>query len=124
MWNSLTRGGERCLQVATRSLDSVVSEAGWPGIAGIKIDAEGAEWSVLCGAQQVLDRNPHAFCMLEVEGGERTGESLRVLQHLAHRGYQFSRFTWRGPRPETLGSLERRLSMPRGNWANILAETR
>jgi len=124
MWNSLARDGVRYLQVATRSLDSVVAEAGWPSVAGIKIDAEGAEWSVLCGAEQVFHRNPGAFCMFEVDGGERAGDSLRILRHLAQRRYRFSRFTWRGPRPETLASLERRLSMPRGGWANILAEAR
>lgn len=121
MWNSLVRDGNGSVRVATRSLDSLIGEAGWPAIAGIKVDAEGAEWSVLSGAEQVLARNPSAFMMLEVDGGARVEESLRVLEFLADRGRRFSRFTWNGHVPETLASLHRRLATRRVAWANVLA---
>ena len=122
MWNSLAQPGVRYLHVTTRSLDSVMIEAGWPSIAGVKIDAEGTEWSVLCGAEQLLKRNPSAFLMLEVAGGERIEESLRVLQFLVDRGYRLSRFTWTAATPETLVSLKERLKRRKGAWANVLAE--
>jgi FkbM family methyltransferase len=125
MWNSLAENGrdrQEGLLVATRSVDSVVEQAGWPPVAGLKIDAEGAEWSVLGGAERTLARNPGAFLMLEVDGGERSGESLRVLRHLGDRGYRFSRFTWSQLVPESMESMTGRLSAGRDAWANVLAE--
>jgi FkbM family methyltransferase len=123
MWNSLARGGARGVHVATRSVDSVLAEAGWPEVAGLKIDAEGAEWEVLCGAEGALARNANAFLMVEVDGRERRRESLRLLRFLVSRGYRLSRFTWSGPQPESLASLERRLSTNSRPWANVLAES-
>jgi len=123
MWNSLARGGARGVQVATRSIDSVLSEAGWPEVAALKIDAEGAEWEVLSGAEGALARNANAFLLVEVDGGVRRQESLRLLRFLVSRGYRLSRFTWSGPQPESLASLERRLSTNSRPWANVLAES-
>lgn len=96
MWNTLrgdTLKGGRSISVATRSLDSLIGELGWPPVAAIKLDVEGAESEVLRGGEQVLARNPSAFLTIEVSGGgdERIAASLETLRWLEERGYRFRR---------------------------------
>ena len=102
MWNTLRHGtldGEtHAVTVKTRTLDSLMAEHGWPSIAGIKLDVEGAESQVLRGSEQLLNRNPGAFLIFEVAGGrpERISASLESLRVLEQRGYRFSRLGARG----------------------------
>jgi FkbM family methyltransferase len=95
MWSTLAvgtlSGVAGAVNVRTRSLDSILAEAGWPPLAGIKMDVEGVEAAVLRGATEVLARNPRAFVMCEVSGGnaERVQASLATLQLLEGQGYRF-----------------------------------
>ena len=105
MWNTLRQGTldeeTGSIEVVIRSLDSLMEEHGWPSIAGIKLDVEGAELEVLRGSEKVLARNPRAFVMIEVSGGnaERVAASLETLRWFEERGYQFRRFSARGAGP-------------------------
>ena len=88
----------------------------------MKIDVEGAELDVLRGSTSCLDRNPHAFVIVEVGGRRwRLERSLAVLHHLEDHGYRFRRFK-RGAAPtaETVSSIASVLKG--GNMINIVAE--
>ena len=97
MWSTLKEGtlGDNAtsITVATRSVDSIIGELGWPAVAGLKMDVEGAESEVLRGCFEVLRRNRDAFLLFEVSGGneERGPLSLDTLRVLEERGYQFRR---------------------------------
>ena len=103
MWNTL-RGealadtNATSIAVDTRSLDNIVADAGWPKIAGIKLDVEGAESEVLQGATDTLMRNPNAFVMFEISGGSegRIAASLKTLNWFEERGYRFRRLSRTG----------------------------
>jgi hypothetical protein len=55
----------------------------------LKIDVEGAEWEVLKGAEQILQRyHPMLFLSLHPAALTKRGESPEViLDWLVHRGY-------------------------------------
>ncbi len=95
MWSTLLQGTldheAEALPVRTRSLDSLVAEAGWPPLAGLKMDVEGAEAAVLRGGRECLTRNPGAFVVFEVSGGndERVRASQTTLRWFQAQGYRF-----------------------------------
>jgi FkbM family methyltransferase len=99
MWNSLRPEGilgaiSETIPVKTRSLTSLLNEAGTSRVAGLKLDVEGLEIEVLQGAEEVLNLNPHAFLMFECSGGGegRVESSLRTMAWLEERGYRFRTF--------------------------------
>jgi FkbM family methyltransferase len=117
MWNTLQQGtlkGDNPseIQVQTRSLDSVLAELGWPAVAGIKLDVEGAEAAVLQGATETLRRNPRSFVLFEISGGtpERIKVSMETLRWFESRGYGFRPMVRRaGDRLVKAADLEPRL---------------
>lgn len=131
MWSTLREGTldgpATTIAVATRSLDGIIAELGWPSVAGLKMDVEGAEAEVLRGCAEVLRRNPDAFLLFEVSGGneERIRASLQTLRALEERGYRFRRLLERGLSPSaTADELVPLLRMR--NWHdslfNVVAE--
>jgi hypothetical protein len=79
--------------VPTVAVDSVLAAAGWPKLAGVKLDVEGAEYAVLGGARETLKRNPRAFIMFEVSGRDHEKQAVGAdaLQLLESLDYRFRR---------------------------------
>src|SRR5262249_11088444 len=125
MWNTLRKGalqGEvSSIPVATRSLDSVVRDLGWPPIAGIKLDVEGAESEVRAGSQEVLERNSRLFFTLEVSGGTagRLNASMDTLRWLDNLGYRFRLFS-RAAAGRPVGADALIPLLRRSNWQDSL----
>jgi FkbM family methyltransferase len=125
MWNTLradTLDAEsNSIPVTTRCIDSVVADLGWPRVAGIKLDVEGAESEVLRGAEQVLARSPGAFLTIEVSGGgeERIAASMQTLGWLEERGYRFRRMGRGGTGPPCDAAALRAL-LRRPSWLDSL----
>ena len=73
------------VEVATRTLDGIWAEAGYPIVSFLKIDVEGAEARVLRGARQLLDEcrpallveahSPDGLAELLALAGERYGRA-------------------------------------------------
>ena len=80
-------------KVRARPLDDIVRESGVTRVDAIKIDVEGAEYLVLKGARQTLDRF-HPMLLVEVadDGLRRMGSSAAQIRELlrAH-GYREGR---------------------------------
>jgi len=114
MWNSVAAGADtvNTISVRARTIDSILAESGWPPIAGMKVDVEGAELDVLRGSLRCLERNPQAFLIVEMSGHpDRLEPSLAALRLLEGLGYTFRRFQWgRAPKRETVGSIARALT--------------
>ena len=126
MWNRLVRfplrDGMDTIPVSAKTIDSMLAECGWPPIAGMKVDVEGAELDVLRGSTSCLNRNPHAFVIVEMAGHlMRLESSLAALRLLEDQGYMFRRFK-RGAAPtaETISSIASALE--RDYLFNVLAE--
>jgi len=82
------------IRTQSLTLDAFSEREGLPGVDVIKIDAEGAEESVLGGARDILSRwSPHIFC--EVLPGRESAGIDRLLSSL---GYVYFRLEARGVR--------------------------
>jgi FkbM family methyltransferase len=80
-------GEQTC--VPTVSVDALASEFGRP--THLKIDVEGAEWSVLQGAAATLLRADAPMIFLELHNEilrERGDDPCRILDHLQERGFR------------------------------------
>jgi FkbM family methyltransferase len=126
MFNSLHREDAPAeavsVAVNARRLDSIMAEGGWFPVAGIKIDAEGAEGEVLRGATQLLDRNPSLFVIFEVSGesGRRLRSTLDAIHLLTSRGYDLYALSAMGrERPVAAADLVSRLRQPRWQDAHF-----
>jgi FkbM family methyltransferase len=89
--NPQSRGGPVVRQVDIVSLDSILDDDTISPPRVIKIDAEGAEHSVVLGARSLLSRHPIAFVIAEINhfGLERMGTSERALrQTMTELGYE------------------------------------
>jgi FkbM family methyltransferase len=132
MWNTLhsPMGGgttERLISVPMRSLDSILSDAEWPKLAGIKLDVAGSELAVLEGARETLERNPRAFIVLEIGRGfgDTVSAACAVIEWLALRNYQFRALTrLRAARRSETHELVRLLlgQTSAGRGLNVVAE--
>ena len=82
----------RIQRVRVRRLDDVLSELGISTVDFIKLDAEGAELSVLYGAMKVLNRAPRPAMLVEVQDirTKPWGYAAReILQFLMRMDYQW-----------------------------------
>lgn len=80
---------EEQTRVPTVSVDALASEFGHP--THLKIDVEGAEWSVLQGAAATLLRADAPMIFLELHNEilrERGDDPCRILDHLQERGFR------------------------------------
>jgi FkbM family methyltransferase len=77
-------------QVRARRLDDIVKEAGVTRVDAIKIDVEGAEFMVLKGAVEILDRyRPVVSAELIDEGLKEMGaNSAEVVAFMRSHGYE------------------------------------
>lgn len=75
--------GTRSIEVKTRTLDSIVDEAGLTTLALVKLDIEGAELRALKGATRVLTELRPALCC-EIS----PGEGAELADYLAGFGYR------------------------------------
>ena len=125
MWNRLVRfpvrDGMDTIAISAKTIDSTLAECGWPPIAGMKVDVEGAELDVLRGSTSCLDRNPRAFVIVEMQGRARLEGSLAVLHLLEDQGYSFRLFK-RGAAStaETITSIA--LALEEGHLFNVVGE--
>jgi FkbM family methyltransferase len=78
--NSLMANGGTALTVTVVTLDSLLEQ--FPAPQVVKIDVEGAEYSVLRGAQKVLQARPRIFC-------EVTENHAEVAKLLTDANYKF-----------------------------------
>ncbi len=84
----------RVLKIAVRTLDSYAQERRWPRVDFIKIDAEGAELSVLEGAAQMLERRPRPVILCEVQDFRTEPWNYRakeIVSCLARQGFRWHR---------------------------------
>lgn len=84
------------------TLDSYLAEAGRPTVTLLKCDVEGAEMSVLRGAEALLSSTSPPMLILEINTTTSAAfgyEARDMLTHLAERGYEFYRITRRGVEP-------------------------
>jgi FkbM family methyltransferase len=89
-WHSLVpkREAGESIEVETRTLDSVLAGTGDPHVDVLKIDVEGAELQVLCGAAETLaDRRLRAV-LVEVHLGHGIDPN-EVWDLLAGHGFSF-----------------------------------
>jgi hypothetical protein len=80
-------------KVRARPLDDIVRESGVARVDAIKIDVEGAEYLVLKGAQQTLDRF-HPMVLVEIVESqlrEMGASSAQVRDLLRAHGYREGR---------------------------------
>ena len=80
------------VRVSVRRLDDILSELGIPAVDFVKLDAEGAELSVLYGAMKLLNRNPRPAMLVEVQDirTKPWGYPAReILQFLIRMDYQW-----------------------------------
>lgn len=77
------------LEVDALSLDTVCRDLGWPHVALVKIDVQGAEEMVLLGAGELLSRHhPALFVELDAGALREMGASIEsVLALLTKHGY-------------------------------------
>lgn len=90
-WHSLAEGRRAAslgeIQVQTQALDNVLREADISGLVDVmKIDVEGAEMSVLHGAEQLLAADHDLTLLVDIH--PQVGVNPReVCQHLEQRGF-------------------------------------
>lgn len=92
------RVGETGIAIRGVTLDGVWSAHGSPEVCLVKMDIQGAEWSALQGADQLLSRdNPALFVELADEALEPYGVTgADVADALMRRGYQAHLVSRRG----------------------------
>ena len=82
----------KSIRVKVRRLDDILSELEIPKVDFIKLDAEGAELSVLYGAMELLNRSPRPAMLVEVQDirTKPWGYAAReILQFLIRMDYQW-----------------------------------
>ena len=73
----------RRISVPVRTLDSF----GFENVGMIKIDVEGHEWDVICGAVETIERS-RPNLMVEIEERHKKGNFTKISKFLEARGYQ------------------------------------
>lgn len=107
--------GRRVLDVAVRTLDSLVEDLHLARIRLVKIDVEGAESMVIRGARATLDRfQPHLIVDLHTPE-----QDVDVAHLLASRGYTLERLD--GP---PIRRYDRGWPEPEGVRGSLLASPR
>ena len=97
-WHSLLPGAVNrdrgVLNVATRTLDSIMAENGQKKVEMIKIDVEGAELQVLKGASETLSNNEDIILLIDIHRG--LGIDPREVCHILSK-FGFSFFEMKYP---------------------------
>ena len=91
------------LQVAERSIDSLLLENGNPPVSCFKIDVESYEENVLLGMLATLDRNPNLCGLVELHPHFRPVDCRAIHSLLKDRGFEIHELTRDGvqlPEPE------------------------
>lgn len=78
------KAGFRDFPVKARALDGLATEEGWPPVAVMKIDVEGAEHLVLAGAMKTLERD-HPLLLMEVHSVLCMLKVCELLHPLGYR---------------------------------------
>lgn len=91
-WHTLFQrkdGEGDSVEVATRTLDSLVAQMNVPRVDMLKIDVEGWELPVLRGAMRTLRRNPKIVLLLDIHPqlGANVGEITCLLREIGLRLY-------------------------------------
>lgn len=92
------RVGETGIKVRGATLDGIWAAHGSPKVGLVKMDIQGAEWSALQGAKELLDRDqPALFVELADEALQPYGVTgTDVTETLLQRGYRAHMVTKRG----------------------------
>jgi FkbM family methyltransferase len=95
------RLAEDGIAVDTVTLDGLMEARGWPAVAFIKIDVQGAEARVLAGAAETLRRfRPALFLEVDADPARvPPGTAEALLERLASLGYAPHRLRRQGPMP-------------------------
>ncbi len=87
------RIGETGVPVKAVTIDALLAARGWPEIALIKIDVQGAEARVLAGAHDTIERfHPALFVEIDDDALSRAGSGAGgLIASIAARGYSIHR---------------------------------
>ncbi len=107
--SALTAGDSKpeLKEIRVTSLDRLVTERGWKGPFGIKIDTEGYELQVLAGAEITLASTQ--FVIAEVSVAKRfegSYEFAELISYLSDRGFRLLDILEQHRRPEGLSYLD------------------
>ncbi len=105
-------GDERGIPVAVRTLDSLAEELDLARLDLVKIDVEGAEGQVLCGAEDVVRRFAPVL-IIELHNPE---QDVAVARWLTGHGYDFQRLSGPPITDPTQG-----WPAPGGVWGTLVA---
>lgn len=109
--------GDVVMQVETITLDDLTTE--WPQVDLIKIDVEGAEYSVWQGMQSTIQRNKDIVIILEF-GAARYPNARAFLEEIVAAGFKL-RYVDYDAHPKEL-SIERCLTeRPNSHWDLFLS---
>ena len=73
-----------------RRLDELIPSDVWPRVRVLKIDVEGAEWSALLGAEQILKASPSMTVICEVSPDRLASldaDAERLIRFMSDLGY-------------------------------------
>lgn len=132
--SSLLDGGEAGaaprFEVPCAPLDALLDDVGIDGVALVKVDVEGAEWTVLRGMREGLRRRRYRRVMVELhpwlhtDGGAELREMMEMMDEAGYRGWLLdddagrSRRAFYGASPvPVLAPLDR---MPSAGWPHLL----
>ena len=106
--------GDEGLEVAAVTVDGLMAERSWPPVSLIKLDVQGAEYQVLSGSRETIQRfHPVLFMEVDDEALRRLGSSAEeVLTLTTDQGYSIHMLEKRGVSEpltleEALGMVEK-----------------
>ncbi len=115
------RIGEAGVPVKAVTIDALLAARGWPEIALIKIDVQGAEARVLAGAHDTIERfRPALFVEIDDDALSRVGSGAgELIESITARGYRIHRLAGGSISPP-IDVREARAAARRGGYADLL----